>query len=171
MNGSPQTEQDFAKSGNARAKIAAVWLYLVVATTVLNSLMLFKFSHFVNLLIGLSITQFIDAAFVGMQLEPPGAPWWYTAAPALVLDAPFVILVLVLAMKVSNQRRRATGFAFWIYAIDTFLVALSFTASIAILHSPIWPLAWQDSGLVARGIGLWILFRAWRRLVKTEISA
>jgi hypothetical protein len=71
----PQSTQDFSSSGTAKAKTAALWLYLVAAAAVLNSLILFKY-RFVDLLIGLSFTQFIDAIFLAMQLEPPGAPWW-----------------------------------------------------------------------------------------------
>jgi hypothetical protein len=123
MNFSSQNVQDFNNSGK-KAKTAALWLYLVAAATVLNSLILFKY-RFIDLLIGLSFTQFIDAIFVGMQLEPPGAPWWYTALPGLVLDMPFVILWLVLAVKVSHRRRRATQFSFWLYAIDTFVGSFS----------------------------------------------
>jgi hypothetical protein len=59
MNFSPQSMQDF-NSGTAKAKTAALWLYLVSAATVLNSLILFKY-RFIDLLIGLSFTQFIDA--------------------------------------------------------------------------------------------------------------
>lgn len=166
MNRSPQSTQETAK-----AKTAALWLYLVTAATVLNSLILFKYHRFIDLLIGLSFTQFIDAIFVGMRLEPPGAPWWYTAGPALMVDTPFVILLLVLAVKVSHQRRRATQFSFWLYATDTLVVALSFAASIAIFHSPLKPLAWQSLTLIAHGVGLLILFRAWRGSVGGQIPA
>ena len=142
--------------GSAKAKTAALWLYLVFASTVLNSLILFKY-RFIDLLIGLSFTQYIDAIFVGMQLEPPGAPWWYTAYPALVLDMPFVGLLLVLAVKVSRRRRGATRFSFWRYLIDTLVVTLNFAASIAIFHSPLRPLAWQSLTLIAHGVGLVVL--------------
>jgi hypothetical protein len=127
--------------------------------------------RFIDLLIGLSFTQFIDAIFVGMQLEPPGAPWWYTALPALVLDMPFVILLLVLAVKVSRRRRRATQFSFWLYAIDTLVVTLSFAASIAIFHSPLRPLAWQSLTLIAHGVGLLVLFRALQASVAAQTPA
>jgi hypothetical protein len=162
----PRSMQGF-NSEPAKAKTAAIWLYLVAAATVLNSLMLFK-HRFIDLLIGLSFTQFIDAVFVGMQIEPPGAPWWYTAVPALVLDAPFVIPLLVLAVEASHRRHRATRFSFWLYAVDTFVVTLSLAASIAIFHSPLRPLAWQSSTLIAHGIGLLILFRAWRGSVAAQ---
>jgi hypothetical protein len=161
---------DFSNSGTAKAKTAALWLYLVAAATVLNSLILFKY-RFVDLLVGLSFTQFIDAIFVGMQLEPPGAPWWYTALPALVLDMPFVILLLALAVKVARRRRRAIRFSFWLYAIDTLIVTLSLAASIAIFHSPLRPLAWQSLSLLAHGVGLLILFRALRGSVAAQIPA
>jgi hypothetical protein len=170
MNFPPQSMQDFSNSGTAKAKTAVLWLYLVAAATVLNSLILFKY-RFIDLLIGLSFTQFIDAIFVGMQLEPPGAPWWYTALPALVLDMPFVILLLVLAVKVSRRRRRATQFSFWLYAIDTLVVTLSFAASIAIFHSPLRPLAWQSLTLIAHGVGLLVLFRALQASVAAQTPA
>jgi hypothetical protein len=146
-----------------------MWLCLVAAATVLNSLILFKYSHFVDLFIGLSLTPFIDAIFVGMQLEPPGAPWWYTAFPALVLDAPFVLVVLVLALKVSRGRRRATQVAFWLYAIDTFIIALSLLASVTMFHSPIQPIAF--AALIGHAIGLLILSRARRAVVSTQIPS
>ena len=162
--------QDFSNFGPAKAKTAALWLYLVAAATVLNSLILFKY-RFIDLLIGLSVTQFIDAIFVGMQLEPPGASWWYTALPALVLDMPFVILLLVLAVKVSRRRRRATQFSFWLYAIDTLVATLSFAASIAIFHSPLRPLAWQSLTLIAHGVGLLVLFRALQASIAAQTPA
>jgi hypothetical protein len=170
MNLSPQNLQKFSNSGTAHANTAALWLYLVAAATVLNSLILFRY-RFIDLLIGLSFTQFIDAIFVGMRLEPPGAPWWYTALPALVLDMPFVILLLVLAVKVSRRRPRATRFSFWLYAIDTLVVTLSFASSIAVFHLPLKPLAWQSLTLIAHGIGLSILFRARQGWLGAEISA
>jgi hypothetical protein len=139
--------------------------------TVLNSLILFKYSRFIDLFIGLSFTQFIDAIFVGMQLEPPGSPWWYTALPALVFDMPFVLVLLVLAVKVSHRRQRATRASFWLYAIDTLVIALSFAASIAIFHSPVRPLAWQSLTLIVHAVGLVILFRARQASVSAQIPA
>lgn len=166
-----QGVQDFTTSEVAKAKIAALWLYFVAATTVLNSLILFKYHRFIDLLIGLSFTQFIDAIFVGMQLEPPGAPWGYTAFPALVLDTPFVLLLLVLAVKVSHRRHRATRFSFWLYAVDTFVITLSFATSIAIFHAPRRAIAMQSLTLIAHGIGLLILFPARQGSVSAQTSA
>lgn len=100
-----------------------------------------------------------------MQLEPRGAPWWHGAGPALMLDAPFVVLVLVLAVKVSHRRNRATQVSFWLYAIDTFVFALSFAASITIFHEAIRPLVWQGLTLIVHTVGLFILFRVWRGAV------
>jgi hypothetical protein len=152
--------QKASDSGITRPKAAAVWLYLVAVATVLNSLILFKYSRFIDLFIGLSFTQFIDAIFVGMQLEPAGSPWWYTALPALVLDMPFVLVLLALAVKVSRRRHRASQVSFWLYAIDTLVITLSFAASIAIFHSPVRPLAWQSLTLIVHAVGLLILSRA-----------
>ena len=154
-----------------RPKAAAIWLCVVAVATVLNSLILFKYSRFIDLFIGLSFTQVIDACFVGMQLEPPGAPWWYTAYPALMLDMPFVLVLLVLAMKVSHRRHRATQVSFWLYAVDTLVITLSLAASIAIFHSPVRPLAWQSSTLIVHAVGLLILSRARRASVRAQIPA
>lgn len=170
MNASVQPAQPFSAGGTARLRAAVLWLYLVAGATVLNSLILFKWDRFVNLFVGLSITQFIDAAFVGMQLEPRGAPWLYTAAPALLLDAPFVILVVVLAIRVSRLRRGSAGFAFWLYAFDSLIVTLSLAVSIVVLHQRLQALAWQDLAvIVAHGVGVWIIFRAWRGIPRAGV--
>ena len=155
-----------------KAKAAAVWLYLVAAATLLNSLIIHKYTRFIDLLVGLSFTQFIDAAFVGRRLEPLGSPyWWVDALPALVLDLPFVLLLLMLAVKISHRRGRATQVSFWLYAIDTFVFTLSFAASIAIFHEAIHPLVWQGLTLIVHTVGLFILFRAWRGAVAAQSSA
>jgi len=172
MTSPPQNSaQKLSDSGITRAKAAAIWLCLVTVATVLNSLILFKYSRFIDLFIGLSFTQCIDAYFVGMQLEPPGAPWWYTAYPALMLDMPFVFVLLVLAVKVSHRRHRATQVSFWLYAIDTLVITLGLAASIAILHSPVRPLAWQGLTLIVHAVGLLILSRARRASVRAQIPA
>jgi len=158
-------------SGITRARAAAIWLCLVAVATVLNSLILFKYSRYIDLLTGLSFTQFIDAIFVGMQLEPPGAPWWYTAYPALMLDIPFVLVLLVLAAKVSHRRHRATQISFWLYAVDTIVIALSNAASIVIFHTPVRSLAWPSLTLIVHAVGLLILSRARRATVNTRIPA
>jgi hypothetical protein len=172
MTSPPQnSEQKLDGSGMTRAKTAAIWLCLVAVATILNSLILFKYSRFIDLLIGLSFTQFIDAIFVGMQLEPPGAPWWYTAGPAFMLDMPFVLALLVLAVKVSHRRYRAAQVSFWLYAIDTLVITVSFTASIAVFHTPVRPLAWQSLTLIVHAVGLLILSRARRASVAAQIPA
>lgn len=170
MSTPPQGVQDFGNSQAAKARIAALWLYFVAAATVLNSLILFKY-RFIDLLIGLSFTQFIDAIFVGMQMEPAGAPWWYTALPAWTLDAPLVVLLLVLAVKASHGRHRATQVSFWLYVLDTLVVTLSFIASIAIFHAPFRALMWQSLTLIAHAIGLLILFRAQRDSIGAQTPA
>jgi hypothetical protein len=168
----PQTgAQKPRDTGITRPGAAAIWFCLVAVATFLNSLILFKYSRFIDLFIGLSFTQFIDAIFVGMRLEPPGAPWWYTALPALVLDTPFVVALLVLAVKVWRRRQRATQVSFWLYSIDTLVIALSFAASIALFHSPVWPLAWQSLTLIAHAAGLLILSRARQASVGAQIPA
>jgi hypothetical protein len=167
MNAPPQRSvQKFGGSGVTSVRTVTIWLYLVAAATVLNSLILFKYSRFIDLLIGLSFTQFIDAVFVGMQLEPPGAPWWWTALPAWVLDVPFVLLLLILAVKVSHRRVRATQVSFWIYAFDT-LIFTFILAETAIFHAAIRPLVWQSLTLIVHTVGLYLLFRAWRGQPRT----
>jgi len=170
MNSPPQNSvQDFSNSGAMKAKAAAVWLYLVAAATLFNSLIMHKYTRFIDLLVGLSFTQFIDAVFVGRRLEPPGSPyWWADALPALVLDMPFVLLMLILAVKVSHRRDRAAQVSFWLYAIDTFVFTLGFTADIAIFHAPIRPLVWQGLTLIVHTVGLFILLRAWRGAVGAQ---
>ncbi len=168
MNGA----EDFSNSGAMKAKAAAVWLYLVAAATLFNSLIVHKYTRFIDLLIGLSFTQFIDAVFVGAGVEPRGSPyWWVDALPALVLDMPFVLVLLILALKVSHRRYRATQVSFWLYAIDTSVFALGLAADIAILHVPIRPLLWQGLTLIVHTVGLFILFRAWRGAVGAQSSA
>lgn len=109
---------------------------------------------------------------MGAALELPGAPWWYTAVPALVLDMPFVLLALVLAVKVWRRRHCATRVAFWLYAIDTLVFALGVAASITIFHSPIHPFPWRDLTLIViHTLGLLILSRAHRAFVSTQKPA
>jgi hypothetical protein len=161
----------FSGSGITMVKAATIWLYLVAAATVLNTLILFRYSRFIDLLIGLSFTQFIDAVFVGMRLEPPGAPWWWTALPAWALDIPFVLLVLALAVKVSHRRVRATQVSFWLYVIDTLLYTLSSAAGIVIAHATIRQLGWLFLTFIVRTVGLFLLFQAWRGAVGAQSSA
>jgi hypothetical protein len=160
--------QESGNSERMRSKAAAIWLFLVAVATILNSLILFRCSRFIDFLIGLTFAQFIDAIVLGLQLEPKGAPWLATAVPALLLDVPLVALLFVLSVKVSRGHRLATQISFWIYAIDTLLVAASFAASATILHVPIRVLAWQNLTPVVHAIGLIILFRAWRASVSAR---
>jgi hypothetical protein len=171
MTSSSQNREQRVSLGITRSKAAAIWLCLVAVATVLNSLILFKYSRFIDLFIGLSFTQFIDAIFVGMQLEPAGAPWWYTAVPALVCDMPFVLLLLVLAIKVSHRRQRACHVSFWLYAIDTLVITLSFAASIALSHSPFRFLARENLTLIVHVLGLVILFRARQASMSAQVPA
>lgn len=165
----PTTEQ-CGESGTTWRKAASIWLCIAALATILNSLILFKYSRFIDLFVGLSFTQFIDAIFVGMQLEPPGAPWEWTALPALVLDTPFVIVMLVLAVKVFHRKHRAANIAFWLYALDTLVVAITFGLSIGI-HSAARQLMWQSATLLAHTVGLLILFRAGRPSLGPQIAA
>jgi len=46
-------------------------------------------------------------------------------------------VLLVLAVKVSHRRHRAAQVSFWLYAIDTLVITLSFAASIATFRTAI----------------------------------
>jgi hypothetical protein len=143
------------------ARAAAGWLYLVAAATAINSLAVFKYGRFVDLIVGLSFTQLIDAMFVGMSLEPKGAQWLWNAGPALMFDIPIVLLLLVLAFKVSRHRKRAAQFSFWLYAADTFVFLLMFAASVP-SHARLRMLVLPGLAIVGHTVGLFILHRAWR---------
>jgi hypothetical protein len=153
-----------------QARAAAGWLCLAAVATALNSLILFKYSRFVDFAVGLSFTQLIDAVSVGMALEPKGSPWWWTALPAFVFDLPLICLLLILAVKVLHQRHRATQVSFWLYAIDTFVFLLMFTANV-VLHAPTRALVVSGLPLIAHTVGLFILFRAWRKVLYTSAPA
>lgn len=141
-----------------KAKIAAAWLYAVALATLLNSLLLQLATRFIDLLLGLSFTQFIDAIFLGMRsVEPPGAPFWFEAIPALILDALFVLVVVMLAAKISRGSRRAAGASFFLYALDTAVFALSFGVSAGLRPH-------QALTLLVHAAGAVIIFRAWRAL-------
>lgn len=90
---------------------------------------------------------------------------------ALVLDAPFVFALLLLAVKVGRRRRRATQVSLWLYAIDTLAITLSFAASITVFHLPIKTLAWQSLTLIVHGAGLFVLSRAWRASAIAQATA
>ena len=143
------------------ARAAAGWLYLVAAATALNSLTVFNYGRFVDLIVGLSFTQLIDAVFVGMALEPRGAPWLWTAGPALMFDIPIVLLLLVLAVKVSRRRKRVAQFSFWLYAVDTFVFLLMFAANVT-SHARLRILVLPGLTIVGHTVGLFILYRASR---------
>ena len=147
---------------------AAIWLYLVAAATLLNSLILNRSQRFIDLLVGLSFTQFVDAMFLGVAIEPQGSPdWWVDALPALIIDALFLCVLLVLAVKVSHGSRAAAKTAFWAYSLDTLVFALIFFSSIwmtvkGTLHASATALAWQGSTVAAHIVGIVIISRALR---------
>lgn len=153
-----------------RATAAAGWLYLVAAATALNSLTVFKYGRFVDLIVGLSFTQLIDAVFVGIALEPKGAPWLWTAGPALMFDIPITLLLIVLAVKVSRRRKRAAQFSFWLYAADTFVFLLMFTASVT-SRARLGMLVLPGLTIMGHTVGLFILYRAWRQAKYTSALA
>jgi hypothetical protein len=149
-------------------KTAAVWLYFVTAATVINSLILNKYHRFIDLLIGLSFTQYVDAAFLGLGVEPDGSPDWYVdALPALIIDALFVLVLLVLALKVFRRSRTSVKIALWIYSADTLIFLFGFVTSIWVtvngtFHTSVMTIAQQGSTLVAHILGIFIMFHAVR---------
>lgn len=85
-------------------KIAAIWLYIVAAATMLNSLIVQLFSHFIDLLAGLWFTQASDALWVGMRsVEPPGVFPSFEIGAALVIDALIAALLVKLARKILQK--------------------------------------------------------------------
>ena len=149
----------------AKAKAAALWLYLVAAATLLNSLLLQLFSRFIDLLAGLSVTQVIDAYFLGMRfIEPPGAPPVFEIGIALIADVLIVLFVIILAVRISHRSRRAAAIAFFLYTLDT--VAFAFSLGVSILSRDFrwWTLSWQALTVLVHVAGAVIIFRAWRAL-------
>jgi hypothetical protein len=146
----------------AKIRLAAVWLYIVAAATMANSLLIQLFSRFVDLLAGLFLTQMVDAFFVGMRsIEPPGAPPGFEAASALVLDFIIVSIFVILAVKVSRGSRRAAGIAFFFYSLDTFAFVVALGWSVW-AGGKTWTLAWQALTVLVHLAGVVIIFRAWR---------
>lgn len=150
------------------AKSAAAWLYLVAAATAVNSIILNRNQRFIDLLVGLSFTQFVDAMFLGFGVEPQGSPDWYVdAVPALIIDALFLCVLVVLAVKIFHGSRIAAKVGLWAYCVDTLVFGLIFVTSIWALvngsfHAPGTAIAWQGSTVVAHVAGVFILFRALR---------
>jgi hypothetical protein len=159
-------------SSAIKIKTAAAWLWLVAAATLLNSVILYKYMRFIDLLIGFSFTQLIDAAFLGMQLEPQSSRWWIDALP---LDAIFVLSLLLLAAGVSRRNQRATLISLCVYSIDTSLFALSFGWSFFAMargnfHAARMALVWQVSTLIAHTLGVLIILRAWRTIKEMPVA-
>lgn len=151
-----------------RCKAAAMWLYLAAAATAVNSIILNRNHRFIDLLVGLSFTQFVDAAFLGLGVEPEGSPdWLVDALPALVIDALFLCVLIVLAVRVSSGHRVAAKVGLWVYSVDTLVFVIIFVSSIwarmnGTFHTPGATIAWQGSTVVAHIVGIFILFRAVR---------
>ena len=148
----------------ANVRIAAFWLYLVAAATLLNSILLQLFSHFVNLLAGLWFTEASDALWVGMRsVEPPGVFPSFEIGAALVIDVLIVLVLLNLARKISNGSRTAAIITFCVYLADTAVFAYDFRVSVR-SHAPVVSLAWQALTVLVHIAGVLILYRAWMTL-------
>jgi hypothetical protein len=149
-------------------RTAAIWLYLVAASTLVNSIILNRNGRFIDLLVGLSFTQFVDAVNLGMSVEPTGSRyWWVDALPALIIDALFLFVLIVLAAKVSYGSRAAAKVGFWAYSLDTFVFGLNFVISIWVrvngtFHTSGTTIAWQGSTVIAHVVGVFIIFHALR---------
>jgi hypothetical protein len=153
---------------SAAVKTAAIWLYLVAAATLLNSIILNRNGRFIDLLVGLSFTQFVDAVFLGLGVEPQGSPdWLVDALPALMIDALFVCVLIVLAVKVSYGSRAAAKIGLWGYSLDTLVFVLNFVSSVWVtvngtFHTSGTTIAWQGSTVLAHIVGIFIMFHAVR---------
>jgi len=149
-------------------KTAAIWLYLVTAATVINSLILNKYHRFIDLLVGLSFTQYVDAMFLGLGVEPEGSPDWYVdALPALIIDALFVSALLVLAVKASHRSRTSVRVALWVYSVDTLVFLFGFVTSIWVrvngtFYASATAIGRQGLTVVAHIVGIFIMFHAVR---------
>jgi hypothetical protein len=144
----------------ASVRIAAFWLYLVAVATLLNSLLLQVFSHFVDLLAGLWFTEANDALWVGMRsVEPPGVFPSFEIGAALFIDVLIVLALLILARKTSNGSRTAVIIGFCVYLADTAVFGYDFQFSVR-SHVPAVSLAWQALTFLVHIAGVLILYRA-----------
>jgi hypothetical protein len=148
----------------SQIRFAVIWLYIVAATTLLNSLLLQLFSRFTDLLAGLWITQATDAIFVGMRsVEPQGASPAIEIMLALVVDTLVALAILALAVKISRRSQSAAGISFFVYLADTGAFVFSFGVSL-LSHVESILLVRQALTLLVHVAGTVILFRAWRTL-------
>jgi hypothetical protein len=148
-------------------KTAATWLYLVAAATAINSIILNRNHRFIDLLAGLSFTELVDAAFLGLGVEPQGSPDWFAdALPALLIDALFVCVLIALAVKVSHGSRAAAKVGLWLYSLDTLVFGLVFASNVATVngtfHTPATTLTWEGATVVAHIVGIFVMFHAVR---------
>jgi hypothetical protein len=147
-------------------RVAALWLYLVAVATLLNSLLLQLFTRFVDLLAGLSITQFLDAIFLGMRVNSQEAQsWWIEVLRPLILDGMVVVIVLTLAVRVGCGSRRAAAMSLVGYLIDTAIFAFTVAESVR-SHTETIFIGWQALTFLVHVAGSVIIFRAWRALRK-----
>jgi hypothetical protein len=145
-------------------RIGAFWLYLVAVATLLNSLLLHVFSHFVDLFAGLWLTEANDALWVGMRsVEPPGVFPSFEIGAALFIDVLIVLALLMLARKISNGSRTAVTISFCVYLADTAIYGYGFQSSVR-SHVPVVSLAWQALTVLVHIAGVLILYRAWMTL-------
>jgi hypothetical protein len=87
-----------------------------------------------------------------------------------MFDIPIVLLLLVLAVKVSRRRERVAQFSFWLYAADTFVFLLMFAANVT-SHARLGILVLPGLTIVGHTVGLFILYRAWRHAQYTSALA
>jgi hypothetical protein len=128
------------------------------------------------LLVGLSFTQYVDAMFLGLGVEPEGSPDWYVdALPALIIDAFFVSALLVLAVKASHRSRTSVKVTLWVYSIDTLVFLVGFVTSIwfrvnGTFYASAMVIGRQGLTVVAHILGIFILFHA-MRVTRPKIEA
>lgn len=148
----------------------------VVVATAANSIILNRNHRFIDFLVCLSFTQFVDAAFLGQGVEPQGSPDWFVdALPALLIDTLFACVLIALAVKVSHGSRAAAKAGLWLYSLDTLVFGLVFALNAmatanGTFHTPATTLTWQSATVVAHIVGIFLMFHTvWadRSKVKT----
>ena len=148
------------------AKVAGIWLSIVAATTLLNSVLLQAFSRFLGLPTGLSLTIVNDAIFVGLRSAASESR--FVIILALIVDALVVCLFLILARKTFRKSRGAVAAGLIIYVIDT-AVFLVFSAVTTLGEIPLRDALWQALTLVVHVLGCLLLFRGWRSLSAARV--
>jgi len=106
--------------------ISAAWFYLVVILTLLNSALLLT-GQFVDFLGGLYLTQYVDAAGLGLSaVEPEGAARpAFSQLLAFGFDLGACVLFALLGTLALRGRRQALVIGLIWYGVDSLLVLMA----------------------------------------------